>query len=76
MIEYFNELLGVDFIKTRNAVRSCHTKDQLKSAKNMIEIYRMKNPSLNHQYDLLLEHYRVKKEEFNPVKKTPEIQAI
>ncbi len=76
MLAYLNELLGVDFIKTRNAVKSCQTTDQLRSAWNMIEIYRIKNPTLKHQYDLLLANYVAKKEEFNPVKKSPEIHAI
>lgn len=76
MIEYLNELVGSDFIKTKHAIRSCQTLDQLRTAKNMIEIYRIKNPIQEHQYDTLLGYYVAKKEEFNPVKTNQEIPAI
>lgn len=70
------EILNKDFFKTKDAILSCQTTDQLRSAKNMIEIYRIKNPSLKHQYDLLLEFYILKKNEFNPVKFNQEITSI
>lgn len=77
MIEqYINELLGVEFIKVRNTIQTCQNTDQLRSAWNMIEIYRMKNPDLKHQYDLLLGYYVAKKDEFNPVKTNQEVPVI
>ncbi len=76
MIEYLNELLGKDYTKTKNAIMSCKTRFQLNPAKKMIELYRVKNPSFEHQYTLLLEHYVNKMEEFNPVKKNQEIPVL
>ncbi len=76
MMEYINQLLGVDFTKTKNAVKSCQTRDQLRAAKNMIELYKQKNSSMVHQYDLLLQYYVSKKNEFMPVKVNQEIHAL
>lgn len=75
-MEYINEFLGKDFTKTKNAIISCTNVDQLRTAWNMIEIYRIKNPDLKREYELLLAYYEAKKDQFIPVKTSPEIQSI
>lgn len=71
-----NQFLGKDYTKTKNSILSCTKGDQLRSAKNMMEIYRIKNPSLIHQHKLLLAYYQAKEKEFNPIKVNQEIEAI
>ncbi len=72
----FNKLFGSDYDKTKKAIVSCQTMDQLFVAYKMVKLFEQKNPSQRKELMYLLEYCQVKQKEFKPVKFNQEIHAL